>query len=41
MKQFKEPEILVDQLEVEDVITTSGGEEQVKLSLRANQLDFG
>ena len=42
MKQFKEPEILIEQLEVEDVITTSGdGEEQVTFALRANQLDFG
>ena len=42
MKQFKEPEILIEQLEVEDVITTSGEiEEPVNFSLRANQLDFG
>ena len=43
MKQFKEPEILVEQLEVQDVITTSGeGEEPVlTFSLRANQTPFG
>ena len=43
MKKFTEPEILVENLEVEDVITTSGEEEPVspaKFSLRANQLDF-
>ena len=42
MKQFKEPEILVEQLEVQDVITTSGDEEPVlNFSLRANQTPFG
>ncbi len=40
MKQFTEPEILIEPLEVEDVITTSG-EEQGTFKLRANQLDFG
>ena len=40
MKQFKEPEILVEQLEVQDVITTSG-EEVITFSLRANQTPFG
>ena len=42
MKQFKEPEILVEQLEVQDVITTSGEEEPVlTFSLRPNQIPFG
>ena len=41
MKQFKEPEILVEQLEVQDVITTSGDEPEVTFSLRANQTPFG
>lgn len=44
MKQFKEPEILVEQLEVQDVITTSGvieEPENVKFTLRANQTPFG
>jgi len=43
MKQFKEPEILVEKLEVEDVITTSGDIEDpvaANYSRRANQLDF-
>lgn len=41
MKKFTEPEILVENLEVEDVITTSGEEEpKLTFSLRANQLDF-
>ena len=40
MNQFKEPEILVEQLEVQDVITTSGDEE-ITFSLRANQTPFG
>lgn len=43
MKQFKEPEILIENLEVEDVITTSGeGEEPaIIFSLRPNQTPFG
>ena len=43
MKQFKEPEILVEQLEVQDVITTSGDdpESAVNFDLRENQLNFG
>ena len=41
MKKFTEPEILVEQLEVQDVITTSGEDEQATFALRPNQLDFG
>lgn len=43
MKNFTEPEILVEKLDVEDVITTSGGEIEnpVNFSLRANQTPFG
>ena len=43
MKKFTEPEILVEQLEVQDVITTSGDIEEpvaANYSRRANQLDF-
>ncbi len=42
MKKFTEPEILVENLEVEDVITTSGDLEEpvLSFSLRANQLEF-
>ena len=36
MKQFKEPEILVEQLEVQDIITTSGD-----VNLGPNQTPFG
>lgn len=42
MKQFIEPEILVENLEVEDVITTSGDiETPTTYTRKANQLDFG
>ena len=42
MKKFTEPEILIENLEVEDVITASGEGEEPALtfSLRDNQLDF-
>ena len=40
VKQFTEPEILIKQLDVEDVITTSG-EEIMQLDLGENQTPFG
>ena len=41
MKQFKEPEILVEQLEVQDVITTSVEDDPIAISLGNNQTPFG
>jgi hypothetical protein len=45
MKQFNEPEILVEQLEVEDVITTSVAETDLVMYVNSellgdNQTDF-
>lgn len=40
MKQFTEPEIMIKQLEVEDVITTSGEEQESAIVYGLNQLGF-
>ena len=41
MKQFKEPEILVEQLEVQDVITTSVEDDPLAIGYGENQTPFG
>lgn len=41
MKQFNEPEIIIKQLEVEDIITTSGDVQVFGIMLGENQTPFG